>query len=195
MRVSKKENDMHAHPVFQPQAPWYRHRWPWFLMIGPVLVLVAGAVTTWLATSRPDAMVVGDYYKQGKAINQELRRDREASRLGLSFEAAYEPRAGQLRGRLASRGQPVVAPFHIRLAHPTRPERDRVIEALPDGQGRFRAAMPALEATHWQVVVEGGKGSAGGRGGMGGWRLARSWSWPKEPALAIAADPEVPAAP
>jgi len=163
-------------------APWYRHRWPWFLMLGPVLVMIATAISTWLALSRPDAMVVGDYYKQGKAINQELRRDREATRLGLAFEAAYVD--GELRGRLKSHGQLVVAPFHIRLAHATQPERDRVLEALPDGEGRFSAALPALQATNWQVVVEGGKA------GEGGWRLARRWNPDKEAALLIRADRE-----
>lgn len=169
------------HPLPRPcAAPWYKHRWPWFLMIGPVLVLVAGAITTWLAVSRPDALVVGDYYKQGKAINQDLRRDRVASRLGLVFEARHAAGAGRLLGRLESAGKPVVAPFHIRLAHPTQPEKDLVLEALPDARGRFSAALPALEATHWQVVVEGAARD---------WRLARSWSPGKQDTLAIRADP------
>ncbi|MCA1247990.1 FixH family protein [Massilia sp. MS-15] len=170
---------MYANATPQPAAPWYRHRWPWFLMIGPVLVLVGGAVMLWLAASRPDAMVVGDYYKQGKAINQELRRDREATRLGLGFEARYDAARGRLEGRLESHGQPLAAPFHIRLAHPTQPERDRVLEALPDARGRFTAAAPRLEATHWQVVVEGGARN---------WRLAGSWDWTKQPALTLVAD-------
>jgi len=105
-------------------APWYKHRWPWFLMIGPVLVLVAGAITAWLAVSRPDALVVGDYYKQGKAINQDLRRDRVASSLGLAFQARHDAQTGRLLGRQESFGKPVVCPFHIRRATPTRPGQD-----------------------------------------------------------------------
>lgn len=172
---------MEAHLSLQPAAPWYRHRWPWLLMIGPAWVLVGGAVMTWLAMSRPDAMVVGDYYKQGKAINQELRRDRVASRLGLAFDAAHDAAAGRITGSLRSHGAPVRAPFRIRLAHPTQPGRDRVLEALPDGEGRFTAAAPALEPTHWQVVVEGGSGA-------GAWRLAGSWSPAKQDQLRIRAD-------
>lgn len=171
-------------------APWYRHRWPWFLMIGPALVLVGGVVMTWLALSRPDAMVVGDYYKQGKAINQELRRDRVASRMALLFEAQYDAAGGRLLGRLSSHGVPVAAPFHIRLAHPTQPGKDRVLEALPDAHGRFAAQAISLEATHWQVVVEG-SAPGGAPGNALNWRLARSWSWPKEARLVIEADPEV----
>ena len=174
---------MRTHDNFRPADPWYRHRWPWFLMIGPVLVLVGGAVMLWLAASRPDAMVVGDYYKQGKAINQELRRDRVASRLGLAFEARHDAAAGRIGGSLRSHGTALRTPFRIRLAHPTQPERDRVLEALPDGQGRFTAAAPGLAPTHWQVVVEGG-------GGEERWRLAGSWSPAKEAQLALGADPE-----
>jgi len=66
-------------------APWYKHRWPWLLMLGPFVVLVAGFVTMWISFSGADALVVDDYYKQGKAINQDLRRDRVASTLGLQF--------------------------------------------------------------------------------------------------------------
>ena len=163
----------------QGVAPWYRHRWPWFLMIGQVAVMIATGVSAWLGMRQPNAMVVADYYKQGKAINQDLRRDRVATELGLAFEASHDVRAGRLNGRLSSKGEPVVAPFHIRLAHPTLPERDLVLEALPDARGRFSAELPALEATHWQVVIEGAARD---------WRLARSWSPAKQAILVIEAD-------
>ena len=32
-------------------GPWYRQPWPWILMAGPAAVLVAGAITTWIAFS------------------------------------------------------------------------------------------------------------------------------------------------
>ena len=32
-----------------PVLPWYRHRWPWLLMLGPFVVVVAAAITLWLA--------------------------------------------------------------------------------------------------------------------------------------------------
>ena len=162
----------------QTPPPWYRHRWPWFIMLGPAAVMAATAVTVVLALRQPDAMVVDDYYKQGKAINQDLRRDRMASALRLSLGARY--RAGRLEGRLESFGRPMRAPFRIRLAHPTQPRKDRVLAARPDAQGNLDLALPALEMTHWQVVIE----DAGGQ-----WRLARGWSPAREEALEIVADP------
>jgi len=158
-------------------VPWYRHRWPWFIMLGPAAVMIATAVTVLLAVRQPDAMVVDDYYRQGKAINQDLRRDRMASALHLSFRAHY--RQGRLSGRLESFGRAMPAPFRIRLAHPTQPGKDRVLAAWPDEHGNIDLPLPALEVTHWQVVVEDE-----GRQ----WRLARGWSPARQPVLDIVAD-------
>ncbi len=67
--------------------PWYAHLWPWLLMLGPFLVVLAASYSGWIAFTRQDAMVVDDYYKQGNAINQDLRRDAVAANLGLGFPA------------------------------------------------------------------------------------------------------------
>ena len=168
-----------AIPAVPTARPWYRHRWPWFIMLGPMAVMVATFVTVVLAVRQPDAVVVDDYYKQGKAINQDLRRDRVASGLRLRFEARFDAPGRRLEGRLASFGRPLATPLHIYLAHPTLPARDLVLAARPDAQGRFAVALSALEATHWQVVVEPEARD---------WRLARSWSPGKDARLSITAD-------
>lgn len=159
-------------------TPWYTHRWPWFLMLGPASVVVAGSFAAWLALGHPDAMVVDDYYKQGKAINQDLRRDRVAGAMRLSVRMRYE--GGRLQGRIESFGRPLNVPFTIRLAHPTLPQRDLSLPVRPDAAGAFSVPLPVLEHTHWQVVVEGK---------LGDWRLAKGWSWPRQRELAILADP------
>ncbi|MES2901252.1 MAG: FixH family protein [Pseudomonadota bacterium] len=161
-----------------PTTPWYRHRWPWLLMIGPVLVIVAGAFTGWLAYTRQDAMVVDDYYKKGKAINQDLRRDRVASAMGLSLRAVYD--GAVLSGSISQASGPHRAPFWIQLAHATQPAKDQVLNVVPDAQGRFKVLLPGLEKARWQVVVEGAQRD---------WRLAVSWRWPAQAALVITADP------
>ncbi|MDB5910249.1 MAG: cytochrome oxidase assembly protein [Massilia sp.] len=160
-------------------GPWYSHRWPWLLMLGPVVVIIGGSFAAYLAISRPDAMVVDDYYKQGKAINQDLRRDRIAATLRLSFEARYDPAQATLAGSLRSAGMPLATPLHIYLAHPTQPAKDMQLLVQPDAAGRFSVALPMLERAHWQVVVEGQQRE---------WRLARSWSWPSQQYLEIRAD-------
>ena len=55
--------------------PWYREPWPWILMTGPAIVVVAGFTTAFLAVKSNDGLVEDDYYKQGLEINQTLDRD------------------------------------------------------------------------------------------------------------------------
>jgi hypothetical protein len=160
-------------------TPWYAQRWPWLLMLGPAIVLVAGAITGWLAYTRQDAMVVDDYYKRGKAINQDLRRDRAASALQLSLKARYDAGRGVLSGAISSFGKPLPAPFRINLAHSTLPEKDIKLDVQPDANGHFAVALPLLERARWQVSVEGADGS---------WRMASELRWPAQQAIAIEAD-------
>lgn len=37
--------------------PWYRHPWPWLLMLGPAVVVVAGITTLVIAIATADVLV------------------------------------------------------------------------------------------------------------------------------------------
>ncbi|MGD9775118.1 FixH family protein [Diaphorobacter sp.] len=52
--------------------PWWKHGYVWLVISGPVIVVVAGFVTLWLALSRPDPVVAEDYYQRGLDINKTL---------------------------------------------------------------------------------------------------------------------------
>ncbi len=160
-------------------APWYTQRWPWLLMLGPAIVIVAAVITGYLAYTRQDAMVVDDYYKRGKTINLDLRRDRVASAQRLSVALRYDATTRVVDGELTSFGKPVTAPFRILLAHSTQPEKDLVLAAFPNAQGRFAVPLPALAQARWKVNVEGGKRD---------WRLVSEWHYPAQQALTIDAD-------
>ncbi len=150
-------------------APWYKHRWPWLLMLGPFVVLVAGFVTMWISFSGADTLVVDDYYKQGKAINQDLRRDRMASNLGLQFSLRYDAASGNLVG--AMKGLTNQLPLTLLLVHPTVPQKDKRMVVTPDSEGQFSLSLPMLERAHWQVQIEDAARS---------WRLQGDWSWPQQ---------------
>ncbi len=158
----------------EPAVPWYRHRWPWLLMAGPAVVVVAGLTTVWIAVTRADALVTDDYYKQGKAINLDLRRDREAWRLQAHVHMAYDPADGMLRGRVQSKATVAEATkrvLYLSLTHPTLPEKDRSMILTPDAQGNFAVPMEHLEPARWRLVAEDASRQ---------WRLHGSWNWPQE---------------
>jgi len=162
-------------------APWYRHRWPWLLMVGPVAVIIAGVLTAWISFAGADALVVDDYYKQGKAINQDLRRDRAAAAFGLQLVLRYDAATGTLSGQLA---QPAVqsaaylsdVPLTLALIHPTVPAKDRQYTVTPDTAGHFSLALPLLERAYWQVQLEDQAHQ---------WRLHGHWRWPQQTTTSI----------
>lgn len=156
--------------------PWYRHRWPWLLMTGPFAVLVAGFITMWISFSGADALVVDDYYKQGKAINQDLRRDHAAAALGLSASLRYDAAGGVLSGQLL--GAPEVRTIQLLLVHPTVPGKDLRFSLPLSPSGHFSVSLPLLARARWQVQLE----DAGRQ-----WRLNGSWSWPEQKMIDIQA--------
>ena len=54
-------------------AAWWKHGLLWMVIAGPACVVVAGAVTTWLAVRHPDPVIAADYYRRGIEINKALR--------------------------------------------------------------------------------------------------------------------------
>lgn len=162
--------------------PWYKHRWPWLLMLGPAIVVVAGIVTIWIAFAYQDALVTGDYYKQGKAINQDLRRDRAAAAMKMDMDLRFDPKAGRLEGRIGSHGNAYRGPLVLLLNHSTLPEKDIRLEVVAGTDGRFEANLPMLDMARWHVTVENAARD---------WRLAGRWMWPQQPGLRIVADTPV----
>jgi hypothetical protein len=59
----------------QPQ-PWWKFGYVWLVIAGPVLVIVAGIATVWIALRGSDKLVAEDYYRQGIEINRRLAQER-----------------------------------------------------------------------------------------------------------------------
>jgi hypothetical protein len=123
-------------------------------MAGPAAVVVAGAITTWIAFSTADGLVAEDYYKQGLAINKVLKREDEAQRLGISARIVLE------RDRLEVQmdgAQPEVIFAH--LVHATRAGHDLRLRLVRSPAGRYEAALPPLPAGRWRIALADPAGS------------------------------------
>jgi hypothetical protein len=135
-------------------TPWYRERWPWLLILGPAAVLVAGAITTWIAFASADGLVAEDYYKQGLGINRLLAREDAARRLGIAAELQIE--GGSLFVKLGG-GAPEA--LFVHLAHATRAGHDVRLRLAPHADGRYGARLPPMPAGRWHAVIEDPRGT------------------------------------
>lgn len=151
--------------IERPSRPWYREPWPWLLMSGPAIVVLAGIYTTALAITSNDGVVADDYYKQGLAINRVLERERQAAALGVGATLQFNDSRDRVRVTLRSPGE---APAALKLAllHATMAGEDQEIALVPVAPGLYEGALKAPRAAGWRVRLEDAERN---------WRLTGSW--------------------
>ena len=149
-------------------TPWYREPWPWLLMSGPALVVVAGIVTTAIAVQTSDGVVADDYYKQGLGINRTLARDARAGALHVAADVQFNEERTRARVRLSGDTRP--AQLRLTLVHPTRAGGDQVVPLLrvaeSPKEGLYEGALASPHAGTWRVRVEDDRNT---------WRLTGAW--------------------
>ena len=136
----------------KPNA-WYREPWPWILMAGPAVVIVAGIYTAWLAVSTSDGLVADDYYKRGLAAGETLARSQHAADLGI--EARMSLAEDTIRVRISARDPGWAAPanLHLTLSHPTRAGIDQASLLQRDGE-TYRGKLNLPASGQWLLLLE-----------------------------------------
>jgi len=58
-----------------PAPPWWKFGHVWLVLAGPIIVVIAGFITLYLAVSRPDPVISQDGSRKGIEINRTLEAD------------------------------------------------------------------------------------------------------------------------
>ncbi|HTS85260.1 MAG TPA: FixH family protein [Usitatibacter sp.] len=130
---------------------WYRHPWPWILMSGPAVVVVAGIWTAVIAVRSSDGLVTEDYYRKGMTINRVLARERHAGDLGIVATLAFADRV--VRVELPA-SVPAPAGLRLALSHPARGTHDEAIDMAPVGPNVYEGALQAAPQGVSRIVLE-----------------------------------------
>jgi hypothetical protein len=149
-----REKDMTATVLAAKQVgkPWYREPWPWLLMAGPFIVIVAGIVTAWLAVSSSDGLVADDYYKKGLAAGETLARSQQAEKLGIVAGVSLTREMMKIRLG-ASQAFDYPPALSVTLSHPTRAGLDLTLVLKRDGNV-YVGDMQLPASGHWLVLIE-----------------------------------------
>lgn len=133
--------------------PWYREPWPWILMSGPVIVVFAGIITTWIAYTKGDPLVTEDYYRKGLAAQQTLASSSQADTLGL--QASLRLAGEVVMVKLSAVDTSFVPPPTVRvtLSHPTRAGLDQVQMLQREGD-QYRGHLHLPQSGHWLLLIE-----------------------------------------
>ena len=132
------------------KTSWYREPWAWLVFILPFTAVVAGIATYIIANTDADTLVVGDYYKKGKAINLQVGKVKMAQKLGMRF-------ALQLKGNeliIKPTGIEKIFPLiNVNFFHPTLEDRDFYLALTPDGNGHFRHHFEQEVTGKWKLTI------------------------------------------
>lgn len=138
---------------------WYQEPWPWFLMAGPFIVVVAACITAWIAVKSSDPLVTDDYYKKGLAINQTLAQSKLAAEMGIEARLRLTDNRVEVGISSAaddSNHMPPPATLRLTLSHPTRAGLDQTVELKAIGGLRYASDLRLPASGHWIVMVEDG---------------------------------------
>lgn len=58
-----------THPAV-PTPPWWTFGYVWLVLAGPIIVVIAGFITLYLAVSRPDPVLSPDDYRKAIELKQ-----------------------------------------------------------------------------------------------------------------------------
>jgi len=150
------------------QSAWYREPWPWIVMSGPAVAVVASFVSAYLAVKGADPIVDENYYQHGLQINTQLAQLQQARCLHLQTELQLVGvhRGDPVRVQVVS-GEPLAdAAIRVRLVHQTGEysERSAVLGRVPGSvhpaafYGQWLQAPDdklAVTSGQWLAVIEG----------------------------------------
>lgn len=157
-------------------GPWTKEPWPWLLMAGPAIVIVAGIYTAILAVRTDDGLVVDDYYKQGLSINKTIHRSEAARISNISGSFFVDVESGTATIHAQFKGdRPFPDSISMSLLHPTRAGADQQVLLRKNANGEYVGKAVGLEELQWNVAIE-----------QPDWRLAGSWDIKKTRELKLA---------
>ena len=136
-------------PVYDT-LPWYRQFWPWFLIMLPASVVVAGLSTLYIANRHADDLVVDDYYKTGLAINRQLEKKQRAEDQGISARLQFSNTAVTVH----TAGPVDAAKLQLFMSHPLEADRDFAVPLMRISPGLYSGILQQSVAPRWHWTLQ-----------------------------------------
>lgn len=158
-------------PEKEKVSAWYKEPWPWILMSGPIIVVIAALVTMYIAKTHGDSVVNDDYYKDGKHINLQMARDQVAFDRNIHAQVLVGQQLDQ--AKIFIRGQiEANEPIKLTWIHPTQKEWDESVDLQQsqgiqsaDGNIVYTVSFPQLHpSNYWYVRLENSQ-----------WKIEQKW--------------------
>lgn len=145
---------------------WYKEPYMWLVVSFPLIAVIGGIFTIYLAIESDDGLVVDDYYKRGLEVNKVLDRDHAASDYQLKANLEIS-RSNPVFSIVLEGNTKFKLPDEIKVSflHPTRKGLDHHLVLKKDNTNSYRGSTPPLVQGKWYIQIETNE-----------WRLFREYS-------------------
>ena len=132
--------NQHVDTQQRDNGPWYKQFWAWFILTPLLVVVVTSATFVSLAVINADDVVIDNYYKEGRLINQRFEQDEAAAALKLTGQLRFDLELGEVL--LSIQGETEFPEVMALLVnHPTRADSDVQVRLQRIASGRYRGDL------------------------------------------------------
>jgi len=163
LEIETKRSDVavvnHASKSQIDGRPGVREPWFWIIISPLLLVLVACTITISIAVINADDVVVGNYYKQGLAVNEGFSLANNGRNLGLFGTMYFDKKDLSVLVELSSSknqysstaSRQLVFPrfLNLALSHPAKKNRDKTVELNLQPSGMYLGFVDEALVDRW----------------------------------------------
>ena len=140
----------------ESQKPWYRQFWFWFVFSPLIYIMIMCSITVTIALKGADDVIIDNYYKEGRMINQTLEQDKRAQALGLSGNLSFDRTSGEVLLTVAN--PPADASLMpeqmlLMMGHPVKAAKDQMITLHLVAPGQYRGELVEEPDYAWYLTL------------------------------------------
>ena len=136
--------------------PWYREFWFWFVFGPLIYIIIMCSITVTIALKGADDVIIDNYYKEGRMINQALEQDKRAQELGLSGELSFDRTTGEVSLTVANPPADVTLmpeQLLLMMGHPVKAAKDQLITLTAIAPGKYRGELVTEPDYAWYLTL------------------------------------------
>ena len=159
MSVSQKvasQRDVMNETDEESLKPWYRQFWFWFVFSPLIYIIIMCSITVTIALKGADDVIIDNYYKEGRMINQALEQDKRAQALGLSGNLSFDRTIGEVSLTIANvPTDATLLPQQLLLmmGHPVKAAKDQLITLNAIAPGKYRGELLVEPDYSWYLTL------------------------------------------
>lgn len=132
--------------------PWYRQFWFWFLMTPLIAVVFVVAVLLTVAFYNADDVVLDNYYREGRGVNQVFEQDVRAQQLGLNATLNFDRMSGEVLVDISA-NEALPEQLLLLMDHPVSARLDQRVYLREFQPGRYRGDMDTEPQHRWYLYL------------------------------------------